>query len=439
MSQVIPRRFHTVLFDREMFCSRILCEMQINCVITFDGRIDEERMARVVRLTLDAEPLLGCRFVKHWWQPYWERRSDLDSIDLCELTETGDVEQDLIRFLTIPMDPCVDPLVQVRIIRSDTDTLCIKMDHMVADAAGVKDYLYMLASIYQRLVREPGYMVQLNLGSRSFSQVSRHLSFSDKLKILKSGFNDIKNRSLRPHCWTFPAINDDLSDRSFAIHRIDQNKFGAIKEYGRKHRATINDVLVAAFYRALAEHIPPDSDTPLRLLLMADLRRYLPEGGSERICNLSTRIFPNIDHELGATFDDTCSMVRDYMNARKANYIGLGDIPFMAMTFKGYPFFLAQWPYNLLLRYISKSTGGPPMLTNAGIIDSERLYFGGPAVTDAFLTVPLTFPPFLAVGVTTHNGSLTLSAGFCKSALDKQTVQHIFHLFENELPGGESI
>ena len=220
---------------------------------------------------------------------------------------------------------------------------------------------------------------------------------------------------------------------------MDQDKFSAIKEYGRKHQATINDILVAAFYRALAMHIPQDPDIPLRLLLMSDLRRYLPERRCEAICNLSIRLFLNIGHELGATFDDTCSVVRDYMNARKANYLGLGDVPFLAMTFKGYPFFLAQWQYNLLLRYISKSTGGPPMLTNGGIIDSERLDFGGPAVTDAFLTVPLTFPPFLAVGVTTYNGSLTLSAGFCKNALDKQTVQHIFQLFEKELPGEDDV
>ncbi len=123
-----------MMFDRAQFCTRAMCDAQIHCIISFNGRVDMERMSRAVRLTLDAEPVLGCRFVKRWWRPYWERRDDLDSIKLCEFTEKADIEQEVKQFLTTPIDPCKDPLVQVQILRSVTDTLCIKVNHVVADA-----------------------------------------------------------------------------------------------------------------------------------------------------------------------------------------------------------------------------------------------------------------------------------------------------------------
>ena len=56
------------------------------------------------------------------------------------------------------IDPCRDPLVQVRIIRSETDTLCIKTDHMTTDAFSLKQCAYRLASIYRKLAHDPQYV-----------------------------------------------------------------------------------------------------------------------------------------------------------------------------------------------------------------------------------------------------------------------------------------
>ena len=93
-------------------------------------------MARAVRLTMDAEPVLGCRFVKHPWRPYWERRDDLDRLHLCSVVEPQDPESELWRFIAMPLDPYEDSQVQVRIFRSGTDTLCVRLDHLAADGAG---------------------------------------------------------------------------------------------------------------------------------------------------------------------------------------------------------------------------------------------------------------------------------------------------------------
>ena len=102
---------------------------------------------------------------------------------MCEITETTNVDQEIRRFLSIPIDPFEDPLAHMQVFRSERDTLCIRLNHLAGDGAGLKDYAYLLASIYTRLAHEPGYVPIPNLGgSRSLRQVSRRFSFLDKLK-----------------------------------------------------------------------------------------------------------------------------------------------------------------------------------------------------------------------------------------------------------------
>ncbi len=43
--------------------SEIGCAGPVLFVMTFEGRLDPARLARAARLLLDAEPMLGCRFV----------------------------------------------------------------------------------------------------------------------------------------------------------------------------------------------------------------------------------------------------------------------------------------------------------------------------------------------------------------------------------------
>ena len=133
----IPRRFRAVMMDKVQYIWGKWREPQIHGVVCITGRILDDRVGKAVRLSLDAERVLGCRFVNRWWRPYWEHRDDLDNIEFYEVIETANVEKELQRFLSTPTGPCEDPQVLVRILRSGDDTLCIKVSHIVADAVGV--------------------------------------------------------------------------------------------------------------------------------------------------------------------------------------------------------------------------------------------------------------------------------------------------------------
>jgi NRPS condensation-like uncharacterized protein len=404
-----------------------------------EGRIDEDRMKRAVRLSLDAEPVLGCRFVEGRWRPYWERRNDLDRAKLFHLTETTHVEQELTRFLSTPMNPCADPLVQVEILRSGTDTLCVKVSHIAADGGGMKEYVDLLATIYRRLAEAPGYTPAPNLtGRRSLRQISGRFGVVDKLRIVRSGLRDMGKSAFPASYWSFPYGKAECltePKRAFVIRRIGRERLRIIRAYGREQKATLNDLMLAAFYRGLHSLIKPEPAANLRLRVFADLRRYLPAARGEAICNLSGLVHLNIGTEPGTTYDDTCVRVRDQMKAVRAGFPGLGDVSLSAIVFKWFPFSMARKQFRFALRRLIRSGNVPPILTNWGPIDPERADFGHVRVAHAFGAPPTVFPPFFSLTVTGFRETLTLCTGFLENAIERSKVEHLLAQMERELPG----
>ncbi len=435
LPQSPPQRFWSTMNDDGLFAGRAIGDMLIHCIISFDGQISEKRMARAVRLTLDAEPILGCRFVPGWWRMRWERRTDLDHLGLFRLALSADTEEDISGFLTVPADPCEEPQIQALLLRSDRDTLCIKVNHVAADAAGVKRYACLLASIYRRLAYNPEYRPEPNPdGTRSMRQVSRLFDVPDKLRIVRRTFRDLRNLLSPRVNSTIPLFRGNPSDRTFVIRRIAHPQFQAIKAHGRRRGATINDMILTAVFRSLSDIIRPDSDMPIRLMTTADLRRYLPTGKAGAICNLSGVFCLKMNQYLEATFDDTLEQVCDRMNFIKGDFIGLGSHPIFVLPAKILPASwtrpIGDWMGERLLR---SGNDTPPGLTNMGQIDKERLVFGEVGVSDAFLTAPVLFPPLFIIGISGFGESLTMSVGFCGSAVNTRVVEQVLDRVESKL------
>jgi NRPS condensation-like uncharacterized protein len=150
----VPNRFTVTAQDAYNYAaSKFFADQQLCMVLKLGGKLDENTLAKAVRLTLDLEPVLGCRFFENGGNPYWERRSDLDQIKLCSLVETASPNKALQNFINEPTHSDVDPLVSSRIFREkEADTICIKMNHSACDAGGLKDYVSLLADFYTMLI-----------------------------------------------------------------------------------------------------------------------------------------------------------------------------------------------------------------------------------------------------------------------------------------------
>lgn len=434
-----PSCFKTVKSDDGVSCGQAICDLQIHCVVTFQGNIDQALLEKAMRLSLDAEPVLGCRLVEGKWRQFWQRRDDLDRIAFCGLqkVKSGDLEGRVGEFLATPLNHYRDPLIRAMIFRSQTDTLCIKVNHIVTDAAGVKEYLRLLATIYRELVRNPDYKPPVNLlGRRSHRQITERLSIPDKLRIFPRSVIRWKDETYPNKNWSFPCHGRDISKRTFLIHRLQPEVYERIKKYSRSHQCTINDIMTAAFYRAFSDLLRPSPNTPLRLGMTVNLRRYHPADTGEAIANLAALFLLNIGTRIGDTFDDTVHLVQQRMGLHKSKHVGLEFTSTSIFNFRWLPF---SWGRRLLgmagkLNFLLGPKSPPPWLTNMGVLNTEELLFGDVEVSDAFLTPPITFPPFFAVGLSGFQNTITMSAGFCPNSTERRDVERLFQLVEENLP-----
>src|SRR4029079_385983 len=98
------------------------------------------------------------------------------------------------------------------------------------------------------------------------------------------------------------------------VRQLPAPRLSVLSLHGKAHNATVNDVFLAAAYRALAFHGRWDGTSALRIAITVDLRRWcLPRTHDPEICNLSSLETPFLIRNLGRSFDETLSNVSAIM------------------------------------------------------------------------------------------------------------------------------
>lgn len=415
------------VLDRVQYLGREFSNQRIRAVIHLDGRINAALLERAAGLTLDAEPVLGCRYVEGFWRPVWRRAASQPEI--CEIRTT--VEGENADYLTVERDDAPhDYPVRIYLLRSVKDTIYVTMEHTCGDAAGLKDYLYLLASIYRHLSADPDYEPVPNIkGSRGLWQVYKQLDVSQLARVIKGA---LKKRDRTPG-WSFPLDVPRRHEPFMICRQLNVDRFKYLREFAHKNQATVNDVVLAAYYRSLYRIIRPERNERLRIGVTFDLRRYLPSRKADAICNLFSTVWHGIDGDIGKSLTETVVIVRDNMNTIIRDMTALTALLPYVTLYNALPY---AWHRSLSTR---KTEDGrlfslPPRLTNMGIIDADVLSFPGVEVTGAYLTGPVVFLPAFQFGVSTFKQVMTLSILSRGDEQTRQVVRQFLDRFESELP-----
>lgn len=429
-SQKISRTMPATLQDQFNYVARYgISNYTLQAVIRFENRLDEVKLARAVRLSTDAEPVLGCLFVERDDRPFWQRLADPERISWCRLEETQDREESIMKFLLEPLSMDHDPQVLALLVRcGQEDTLCIKLNHACCDGRSAKEYLKLLAGIYTQLYIDSSFEPEPNVqGKRDQSAVLEALGITD----LKSAFTS-ESEELEP-TWAFPWKQSvEPESIRFSISRIYQRDFQNISAYAKTHGATINDIILTAFFRALFNMIKPGSDSPMEIQFTVDLRRYLPEGENIAISNLSGIESLRLSEIKCEPFVATLERVISIMKSIKTGFPGIKSaFACELMSGMGFREVLKmnkkEWERSLTSRRSS------PMLTNLGVISPYPLLFGETVIKDAYLVTPAFRAPAFMLGISTYQETLTLTAGYYEPAIRKENVDCLLGLVAGEL------
>ena len=77
--------------------------------------------------------------------------------------------------------------------------------------------------------------------------------------------------------YKFPMSVEKETEPFILTHKILKDRYLIIKEYYKKYNVTLNDVVLAAYYRVLYNMLDINSKSDLNIPIMVDMRRNLKD------------------------------------------------------------------------------------------------------------------------------------------------------------------
>ena len=410
-------------------------EMVIELELEFKGRLDEHLLARAADLLLDAEPVLGCRLVINAPKPHWEAVPAAERRELCVTYVPEGYES----FRRTGLDATANVQVALCLWRRDAgDRLVVKMTHEVGDGVGLQSLAARLAAIYSELCVDPGYRPRTSLGARrDFGQILSEVPKGAYPALIRDFARVLVSHWFprRTHGLALPR--ESAGPWVPVIKRVPSTQLSFLSRYGKARGATLNDVLLAAAYRALASRGVWDGTSGLRIAITVDLRRWcLRHPDASAICNLSSFEFPFLVRNLGRDFDETLANVTALTRRCKRHWPGL------APALAGH-FLMKTWRHENLARAGVKDrprkrarSGHTLTLSNEGALDKACLRFGAQTPVSAHILPPFLTLPNVHICVSGYDGALTLAAVTPQNG--HVVVGSFLDALLEQLPGGEA-
>jgi len=412
----IPARFPATGADTAVSITRAVTHHRIGIRLAFDpGLLNTARLARAVRLSLDAEPTLGCSFLTDEWKAYWSRIPSLDDAECFSAIDSADPDEDMDVFQAHEISDA-GPQVAVALFSArDAEHVGIKVSHVLADGQAAKQYAYLLADIYSRLASDPSYVPQPNLTARPTGKdIWARLTPEQRTEAKRA-------KSWVSPTWVIPRKGSSGMGLTYRTAFVEPDLFVRLKEYGQRRDATVNDLMLTGVFRACVALFDPPTGVPLSLMCTADLRRYLPDPKQLPISNISISGSLDIERVDGETFSETLLRVRERMAVWARQCYGAG--PFAnaeKLTALGYR--VTKALLGLTFRTAGGSGKTYPWFTNIGVLDEALLSFAGVTPTSGHMYGPAGNGPAIVPVVSTYRDRLAICMGLCEADMDTRVI-----------------
>ncbi|MGA2577580.1 MAG: hypothetical protein ABSH24_16290 [Bryobacteraceae bacterium] len=394
---------------------------QLHCVLKFDSGLDPQVLQKAVISSIQAVPILGTRYIDGG-RPRW---TSVGPEEFREAFIVARTEAEFEEFVVSRIDESQGPQVKVCLLGSSPCAVALTMNHMICDAADFKRYLYFLCEIYSGLIADPAYRPAGIAGDRSMRGVLQFFGMREKFKSLFSQSKE-NNRCGEQR---FP-LSGGGEVRSFILTcKLGRQRTAALKDYGRAKGATLNDAVLAAYYRCLSRSLALSPGTEVQIPVMVDMRRYVGEiGSSMSLTNLTSTVITRLEYRSDEGFEDTLGRVKAAMDEKKNSDIGLNGFIKLDLLYRICG--------NRIANRTLRSTLKNPLIcmTNVGILDAARICFGNLRPRDAYLCGAIKYKPHFQLAISSYAGELTLSANLYGSVSDRDRILSFFDAIAAELP-----
>ncbi|MBA7476150.1 hypothetical protein ES707_11529 [subsurface metagenome] len=361
-----PARHPAPAFDVFNVYFERIYDPTMHVVFAFDGEIDAETMREATKRLIASDPYLRSRFAEVDDRPVWEEIPEELWEGAFVLVPAKERESLPLRTPPVPLDVRSGPQVRVSLYRREGgDLLAVTCHHGFCDAHGATTLAKELFAVYRGIMEDPDFsLVPGDPYDRSTDHILALYSGEERTQALAEEEPFVDR-------WRFPVERAGRGIPRIACRTLPSERLLLAKEFGKRHGATVNDVLIGAYFLALQRirGDPSDRGIPRSLLTSADLRRRHPGCHGEGLpMNLSIAYDITLSAEEGAQLRDIIDQVTAITARRKAGSLGLASILFYEeMMAGGMPAVRAF--YDAMIERYRASGLKNPVFSNIGIFD----------------------------------------------------------------------
>lgn len=387
------KRYNAQPLDLMQFINTKYHEPFIHAQIDLEKRPDENRLLDALNTLIEVFPILKCRYDSQ--ENVFIEQENASGKNLLKIKDNAD--------RTAVLTESSDMNKRLILFTLSGNSLYITVSHLVCDGSAFKQLIYLFCDIYNGYSGSRGEYLM----DRAFSQLSKYTgSRSETVKMLASMLGNYKNR---------PIYTKSSEEQPYIVEQTVQAAvMSKVHEKAKKQGATLNDVFLAAYARALGRLY---GLTKINIPCTVDLRKYAQNKTG--IANLTGTYNLNIKMDTAEPFHDTLSVVSKTMQRQKnTNH----DIAGPALLVSKYE----KLPLEKFLRvYGGMNTSAYSDYTNLGVFDSDRLYFKDNKVINAVGYSGLSKAPFFQLAISSFHGNTTVSSLFQSSEAEKDKANKL--------------
>ncbi|MDE6758767.1 MAG: hypothetical protein K2O95_04645 [Clostridia bacterium] len=413
------------IWDKVQFIFRNYYDRMIHCASYYEGKVDLSALRKSLYRIVEAYPILRSSFNSSPINPSWTVNEQFCEEEMADAVYCDDLQKSV--HLSLGGEISYKAKFQFKMTVhycGNNSAISLLVNHMCMDGADFKYLIGKIVEGYNIIVRgEDIKSLSLKSGERGVNQLYKDMSDEDA----KTARGLMKNVSRTGVKNKFAFTDDEECATCFNLRKLDKDFIDALKSKGKQLGATLNDVFVAAYARAISEYLEESDDKRIAVTCMKNLRDHIDSGESENLTNL-TGFMPCVLDGVEGEFEQTlASVVEKTKSAKEDEFCGLYGLPLMALAFKVFPFSIAE--FAIKIGYENPLIG----MSNIGIISEEAITADGLKCVDAFMTGATKFKPYIQLTTTTFKGETTMCIAEKCSEEDSRRINALLDSVIEEL------
>lgn len=371
----------------------------IRFILHYPGILRADILCAATHALVSSVNILHASFIPGALSAYWHINSDYVESDYFSYiaSEKNPLEAALEASLH-PMLPSGKVQLHCTLAEGNSEcALSFNISHLCVDGSDGKYLLSKLVEAYN-LIAETGSAKNLVIknGNRAAEQIYQELSAKEYLSLMKNPISRVKS--------SFPFSTSETGELRIVRQMISSEIMEYAHRRAKETNATINDILLAACYRAYAALPEIDEAAPMSIMSMMDLRQHCKNGESDGLCNMSGSLPTTLEQGIGTDFSDTLAQVAALTRVAKANPLaGLEGMPLLHGVTRALPM-------GLLLQIAERVYGSMSIgLTNLGNIPCTSLALDGLIPDEGIFGGPLKKKPAMQISATSFDKATALS------------------------------